>query len=179
MGSRVPAAGEAGMSAPDGPSPPSEAEITVRAGNWPLPHLRTANAPRFKQPAERFEEVWPTAVNVASHRHDIPAALGRPGSQRHQATRCGNTHHPGTRPSQGPIMRAECPATRDTDGTEPALARRADRRQCAPSRSPGPMTLCAQARPSVRSQIADSAQPTAAPTARGAACRSAKRLLCC
>ena len=49
---------------------------------------------------------------------------------------------------------------------------------CAPSRSPGPMTLCAQARPSVRSQIADSAQPTAAPTARGAACRSAKRLLC-
>ena len=115
------------MSAPDGPSPPSEAEITARAGNRPLPNLRTANAPRFKQPAERFEGVWPTAVNVASHRQDIPAGLGRPGSQRHQATRCGNTHHPGTRPSQGPIMRAECPATRDTDGTEPALARRAER----------------------------------------------------
>ena len=31
----------------------------------------------------------------------------------------------------------------------------------------------------VRCQVADSAQPTAAPTARGAACRSAERLLCC
>jgi hypothetical protein len=76
VGGRVRQQGQAGMSAPGGPSPPSEAEFTRAGRQLAVPNLRTANAPRFRQPAERFEGVWPTAVNVASLHPDIADLVG-------------------------------------------------------------------------------------------------------